>query len=239
MADFFKKVTPQKGKKESKGGHFTVWVDDTELIEAMRQVSEDMPDIIDDVLQRRINQQVGAMKKWLKAEAGALANVKVPGDSFHPEPSVHAYVKIANSLTGYRYRPMGYLVGSEPFLEGVEGSRGVKLAQLHYEGKTAFNYPAMLPEVVRSSTRAWVMGTHGRVKPGKHGFLGDPIMGNTEKHPGFDTKDFLQPIYEGLIDKFAEDWVDKILAKYPGAESVRSGTSFQYSVLPMPKRRGY
>ena len=234
--DFFKKFQPHKGKKETQGGFFQVHVDDQELIAAMKKVSADMPDIIHDTLQKRINQQVGQMKKWLKKEAGPLANVTIPADPEHgfPEPSKHAYVKIAESLIGYDYKKMGFLVGSQPFMEGVKGSRGVRLAQLHYEGKTSFKYPNALPEVVRSSTRFWKMGSHARSGDmGKHSFMGAPFSTSSKlgNHPGFDSKDFLTPIYDGLIENFARDWVDKILSRYPGAEAIHGASSIVYATM--------
>lgn len=179
----------------------TDW-NDQPLREALKRLNRDGGTLTHEALKELVQEQIPKTQKWLHGMAGSLANVKVPPNTDH------AFVKIAKSLTFTDKKGAGYLrIYSGPnYQEGVQGSRGGYLAQIHTWYVNPFPYSPKLPQFVRSSTRFY--RKTGKTPAGSY------YMTLKGIHPGFPNPNTPQVDYTMHAEKgVTDDWPNRAADK--------------------------
>mgnify|MGYP003637278323 CR=1 FL=1 len=184
--------------------NFSVSMNDVEVQHALQQLDRDMPHVILDVLEESMEEVADDIRDHLMSMNTASGGA---------QEVIANSIRVSNNGESVR-------IFSSPFPGGVEGSRGVKLAQLYIEGSSPFLYGFELPplpnqQIAIAPSRQW----EAKGSPTKwFNIRKHPI------HPGFGewqpnerkTYDWVKTAESWIMDNFEHDLRTMIDNAYGG-----------------------
>tara|TARA_R110002167_G_scaffold56925_15_gene161360 strand:- start:1987 stop:2688 length:702 start_codon:yes stop_codon:yes gene_type:complete len=199
-------ASPREGGRGASGGavnmQFRLDWDDTEFINAIKNMGEDGGLYMKATLTARVELGIEETQGKLKKMAGALASINVPS-WMGSKSSKSIYVTIAESLKqedipGSEFIRVHTAENSKSAHIGRMGSRGISIAKILVAGHKPYKYPHYLPKEVRSGV-GWFA---------KSGQAGGLTIGMMKKgtHPGFKrTYDYMLNVENHVAKHFKDD----------------------------------
>jgi len=199
--------------------NFRVHVDDTELINALKDIQSEGQDELRMLINQMMQKARKESEKFLMDQR--LSNGMKASAAKNPTPNgdKNVYLRIAESLK-ISDDALFVRLFSAPYPSGyltkAGGSRsGFKLAMAHSAGVGSFNYSANTPLIVNSSV-SWFLKTgyakgYTRMpkgnkwsKKGKYSFPPKRDWRESQ-HPGFEQVDFIGVAQEYMEENFEEE----------------------------------
>lgn len=189
-----------KSGKWGKTG-FRVYVDDTELRDALDFVKREGDETIREYMRQALRVGAAKAREFLLEQKVDNDKTAAQVKGVRVGSSKNVYVKLAENLRVSSVGDRTSII-SRPYPTGLIGSRGGKLAHIHAGGTGPFPYSENTPYFVKSSI-AWYLKTRS--------IQGPFVAPLRQMHPGFRKVDYIG-VAEAEFDRMVMDKKEGLLA---------------------------